>query len=134
MVFRTRVFVVLLALGVLVAVISLVRAKKIKEEYALLWLLTAVVLVIIPLSIDLLDAIAFAIGVDYPPGLLFLIAFVGVLFILFQFSIGISKFSDQIKNIAQDLALLNKRVEELEARLGQAAEAQGQDGETNVGA
>ncbi|NLS79245.1 MAG: DUF2304 domain-containing protein [Chloroflexi bacterium] len=127
MVFRTRIFVILLALGVLIAIINLVRAKKIKEEFALLWLLTAVALVVIPLSIDVLDAIAFAIGVDYPPGLLFLVAFVGVLFILFQFSTSISKFSDQIKNIAQDLALLNKRVEELEAKRSRAGEAPDQE-------
>jgi hypothetical protein len=115
--FSTRLFVIGLSLGVLVLVINLVRTRKIKEQFALLWVLLAIILVIIPLSIDLWDRIAFALGVDYPPGLLFLIAFVGLLFILMQFSMSISRMTDQIKNIAQDLALLTKKVEELEETL-----------------
>ena len=114
MVLRTRIFVILLSAVVLGVVINLVRRKKLREEYALMWLITAVVLFFTPLSIDLLDTIAFAIGVDYPPGLLFLIAFIGVLFILFQFSLVISRFTDQIKNLTQDLALLERRVRDLE--------------------
>ena len=117
MVLRTRVFVILLSAVVLAVVINLVRTKKLREEYALMWLITAIVLFVTPLSIDFLDAIAFAIGVDYPPGLLFLIAFVGVLFILFQFSLVISRFTDQIKNLAQDLGLLERRLRDLEERL-----------------
>ena len=96
MVFRTRIFVILLSAAVLLLVINLVRTKKLREEYALLWLLTGIVLFLTPLSIDWLDTIAFAIGVDYPPGLLFLIAFIGVLFILLRFSLAISAFTDQI--------------------------------------
>ena len=122
MVFRTRVFVILLSAAVLLLVINLVRTKKLREEYALLWLLTGIVLFLTPLSIDWLDTIAFAIGVDYPPGLLFLIAFVGVLFILLRFSLAISAFTDQIKNLAQDLALMSKRVRDLEARLARQQE------------
>ena len=117
MVFRTRIFVIVLSAAVLLLVINLVRTKKLREEYALLWLLTGIVLFLTPLSIDWLDAIAFAIGVDYPPGLLFLIAFIGVLFILLRFSLVISAFTDQIKNLAQDLALTSKRVRDLEAEL-----------------
>lgn len=126
MVFRTRIFVILLSAGVLFLVINLVRTKKLREEYALLWLLTAIVLFIIPISIDILDAFAFALGVDYPPGLLFLIAFIGVLFILFQFSLAISRFTDQIKNLSQDLALLTKRVHDLERELDKGQEPIGE--------
>ena len=122
MVFRTRIFVILLSAAVLLLVINLVRTKKLREEYALLWLLTGIVLFLTPLSIDWLDTIAFAIGVDYPPGLLFLIAFIGVLFILLRFSLAISAFTDQIKNLAQDLALMSKRVRDLEAKLARQQE------------
>jgi hypothetical protein len=125
MALRTRLLVILLSAVVLGVVINLVRRKKLREEYALMWLLTAIVLVITPISIDLLDAIAFAIGVDYPPGLLFLIAFIGVLFILFQFSLVISKFTDQIKNLSQDVALLERRVRDLEEQLGRPVAGEG---------
>lgn len=114
MLLHARIFVIGLSLAVLGFVINLVRTRRLKEEFALLWLLIALILVIAPLSVDLLDAISYAVGIEYPPALWLLIAFIGVLFILFQFSISLSRFTDQIKSLAQDLAILTDRVNELE--------------------
>ncbi len=111
--FRARLFAMVLGLVVLLVVVNLVRTKKLKEEFALLWLLTAVVLVLAPLFIDYLDLIAHALGIEYPPAFIFLLAIISLLFILFQFSMRISGFSDQIKVLAQELALLRAQVEEL---------------------
>ena len=66
MVWRARLFFVALGLVVLFVIINLVRIKRLKEEYALLWLLMAAALVVAPLMIDLIDAVSFAIGIDYP--------------------------------------------------------------------
>ena len=123
---RARVLIVLLVLTVLIFVINLVRTRKLREEFALLWLLTATILVVAPLAVDWLDVLARLVGVEYSPALIFTIAFVCFLFIFFQFSITISRFSDQIKDLAQELALLAKQVEKLEAEradLGGADEA-----------
>ena len=115
--FRTRVFIALLGLAVLVFVVNLVRTRRLKEEYALLWLFTAIVLVLAPLFIDVVDAISYALGILYPPAFIFLIALICVLFILFQFSVTISRFSEQIKVLTQDVALLAKRVQELQGSI-----------------
>ena len=112
--FRARLFAMLLGVAVLLFVLNLVRTKKLKEEFALLWLLTAVVLVLTPLFIDYLDMIAYALGIEYPPALIFLLAIISLLLILFQFSMRISRFSEQIKVLVQELALLRAQVEDLE--------------------
>ena len=111
---RARLFAVLLGIAVLLLVLNLVRTRKLKEEFALLWLLTAVVLVLTPLFIDYLDMIAYALGIEYPPALIFLLAIISLLLILFQFSLRISRFSEQIKVMVQELALLRAQVEDLE--------------------
>ena len=111
---RARLFAMLVGIAVLLFVINLVRTRKLKEEFALLWLVTAVVLVLTPLFIDYLDMIAYALGIEYPPALIFLLAIISLLLILFQFSIRISCFSEQIKVLLQELALLCTRVEDLE--------------------
>jgi len=116
MTWRARIFVALLGVAVLVYVVNLVRTRKLKEEYAILWLFAAVVLVIAPLIADWLDALAWLIGVEYAPALIFMLAIIVFLFIFFQFSVSISRFSEQIKVLTQDIALLRRRVEELEAR------------------
>ena len=111
---RARLFAALLGIAVLLLVLNLVRTRKLKEEFALLWLLTAVVLVLTPLFIDYLDMIAYALGIEYPPALIFLLAIISLLLILFQFSLRISRFSEQIKVMVQELALLRAQVEDLE--------------------
>jgi len=113
---ETRIFVILLGVAVALFVINQVRTRKIKEQYALLWILTAILLVLVPIFVDVVDAISYALGILYPPAFIFLIALVCVLLILFQFSMSISRFSEQIKVLVQEIALLTKRVEELEGR------------------
>jgi hypothetical protein len=112
--FRARVFAIVLGVVVSIFVINSVRTRRLREEFALLWLLTSVVLVVTPLAIDYLDMVAYALGIEYPPALIFLLAIVSLLLILFQFSLRISRFSDQIKVLIQEVAVLNARIEDLE--------------------
>jgi len=124
---RARFFAVVLGVAVLLFVVNLVRTKKLKEEFALLWLLTAVVLVLTPLFIDYLDMVAYALGIEYPPALIFVLAIISLLFILFQFSIRISRFSGQIKVLTQELGLLRVQVEELERAVEDKDESHAND-------
>jgi hypothetical protein len=117
MIWRARLFFVLLGLGVLLFAINLVRTKKLKEEYALLWLFMATALVIAPLFIDLIDAVSFAIGIDYPPALIIVMALICFALIFFQISVTISRFREQIVTLAQELALTRKRLQELEDQM-----------------
>jgi len=119
--FRARLFAFVLGLAVLLFVINLVRTKKLKEEFALLWLFSGIVLVLTPIFIDYLDMVAYALGIEYPPALIFVLAIISLLLILFQFSLRISRFSEQIKVLIQELALLRVRLEELEATGSTAA-------------
>jgi len=119
-----RVLLIALGAGILVFVVNLVRTRKLKEEYAILWLFTGVVLVLLPVVIGLLDAISFALGITYPPAFIGLVAAVCILFILFQFSTSISRFSERTKVLAQEVAILKERVRRLEAELAEARAAQ----------
>jgi len=74
---RTRFFVIGLSLLALLFVINLVRTRKLKEEFAILWLITGVTLVLVPVFVDVVDAISYALGIEYPPAFLFLIALLG---------------------------------------------------------
>ncbi len=115
---RARFFVIGLALLGLLLVINLVRTRRLKEEFAILWLLTGATLVLLPVFVDVVDAISYAVGIEYPPALVFLIALLCVIFILFQFSVSISRYSEQIKVLSQEIALLRERVRQLERHSG----------------
>jgi hypothetical protein len=109
---ETRIFLLAGGVIILFLVVNLVRTRRLKEEFALLWLGAAVLMVLAPLGlVDLLDKLAYAVGIEYPPALIFTIAVVCLLGILFQFSLRISRFSDQIKVLAQEVALLRHELE-----------------------
>ncbi|MGQ9667363.1 MAG: DUF2304 domain-containing protein [Anaerolineae bacterium] len=124
---ETRIFLLAGGAIILFLVVNLVRTRRLKEEFALLWLGAAVLMVLAPLGlVDLLDKLAYAVGIEYPPALIFTIAVICLLGILFQFSLRISRFSDQIKVLAQEIALLRHELEGLQRHTSQGGEHAGQ--------
>ena len=93
-------------------VLELIRRGRLKERYALLWLFSSIVLLVLSLSRSLLEYLSRLIGIYYPPSLLFLIAFVFLLLITLHFSSVISGLSEKNKRLAQEMALLRKALEE----------------------
>lgn len=106
-----RIYMFLLGLVILVFVINLVRTRRFQERYALLWLLAGLGLAIAPLIIHWLDRLAYALGFDYPPALLLMMAVIGLLLIIFQLSLNISRNSESIKTLTQELGLLRQELE-----------------------
>jgi hypothetical protein len=90
-------------------VLELVRRRRLLERYALLWLLSAWVLLALAIWQGLLSDLASVIGIIYPPNALFLIAFGFVLVLLLHFSLAVSRLTDQTKVLAQRLAILEER-------------------------
>ena len=111
---RARLLLIIIGLIVLAAVINLMRTRRLKEEYALLWLVAAVTLLATPILIDPLDSIAYFLGIDYPPALFLGLGIIGLLLIIFQLTLVISKFSDQIRVLTQEVAILRSRLDRLE--------------------
>jgi len=107
----------------------MVRRRRLMERYALLWLLSAVVLIALASWSGALAKISHAIGVIYPPNALFFVAFGFVLLLLLHFSAVISRLSDQCKVLAQRQALLDERLRRQE----QPAETEGEGEASTAG-
>jgi hypothetical protein len=97
-------------------VLELVRSRKLVEQYSLLWLFTAAVLLLLSCWRGLLDRLALLVGIHYPPSALFLIGFGFFLVILLHFSLVLSELSERTKKLAQESALLREEI-----RSGRAA-------------
>ena len=81
-----------------------------KERYSLLWLCASVLLLILSLSREVLEYLSHAMGIYYPPSLLFLLAFLFLLLITLHFSVVLSGLAEKNKKLAQELALLRQEV------------------------
>src|SRR5262249_11781995 len=107
---RAMIFGLVASIGAFVFIIELVRRRKLREEYALLCLATALVLLILSVSRPLLDVLANLVGIYYPPSALFLVAMIFVLFILLHFSTVLTRLTQENKESAQQLALLRWQI------------------------
>jgi hypothetical protein len=110
---RLQAVAVLAAGLVLLGILELVRRRRLLERYALLWLGSALVLLVFAVWSDALRELASALGIRTPSNALFALAFGFVLVLLLHFSLVISRLSDQNKVLAQRLGLLQH---ELRAR------------------
>jgi hypothetical protein len=120
-----RAVAVLATIGLLVLVFDLVRRRRLLERYALVWMAVTIVLLVLSAWGGLLNQVASAIGISYPPSALFAAAFGFVIVLLLHFSVAVSRLTDQSKILAQRLALLEQRLprEEQQAQ-EEPAEAQ----------
>ena len=95
----------------LLVVLELIRKRRLKERYALLWLATGLVLLVLSLWREGLNTIAGWLGVStYPPAVLFAVATLFILLVLLDYSTVISKLVDQNTLLAQRLALLEEKL------------------------
>ena len=112
-----RILMIAVTGGLFVIILELVRRKRLMERYALLWLFSAAILIVLAAWKGLLTTIASALGVQYPPALLFTVASGFALLLLLHFSLTNSRLTDQNKVLAQRLALVQSRLEEQERQL-----------------
>jgi hypothetical protein len=104
-------------------VFELLRRRRLVERYALLWLVSSLVLLLLSVWTGLLEIVSSAVGIAYPPNALFVIAFGFVLILLLHFSLAISRLSGETKVLAQKLARLDKDLRSLSAGEAEEIEA-----------
>jgi hypothetical protein len=109
-----QLFAALASVVLLGIVIELIRSRKLRERYALLWLATAGVILFFAAWRSGLHELSNALGIAYPPNALFVLAMLFVLVLLLHFSTVISKLSDRSTILTQRLALMEERLRELE--------------------
>ena len=108
--FKVSIAAAVAAVILLLVILELIRSRRLQERYALLWLLTGVVLLALSLWRGGLNTIAGWFGVEtYPPAILGAIGALFILVVLLHYSTVISRLSDQNTILAQRLALLEEQ-------------------------
>ena len=101
---------IILAVVIIGLVLVSIRRGRLKEKYAILWLLVALfssAAVIFPETVFI---ISITFGFEIPANFLFSIALLIALFLTFLLSTDISKKQRQIENLATELALIKNQL------------------------
>ena len=105
-----KIFAILVSILIMAIVVELVRRRKLREEYSWLWLLTGMTIILLVSWYDLLVLLTSLIGAIAPTTTLFIFALLFLMIISLHYSIQISKLSQQVKELGQQLALLQNQV------------------------
>ncbi|MBT3209788.1 MAG: DUF2304 domain-containing protein [Bacteroidetes bacterium] len=100
-----------------VALLLLIRKKRIKEEFSLLWLFFGVVFIVFSVWRSGLDFVAGIVGISYPPAAMFMLFMLAFFLILIEFSVIISRLSDRNKNLTQEVGLLKMELKSIKSKI-----------------
>ena len=102
-----RVFVVLVAVSTFLVVVELVRRRRLREEYSFLWLATTFCMMVLSFWYGLIEWLTHLIGAVTVTTTLFLFGLLFLLVISVHFSTVISRLTQQVRRLTQELALLS---------------------------
>ena len=103
---KIRLLTFAIGLFLFIFIVELVRRRKMREEYSLLWLLSGAIICILSLWHEALVWLTRLIGAVYPPSTLFFFGLIFLAFISIFYSVKLSKLADQVKNLSQKIAIL----------------------------
>lgn len=110
---RVQILVILFSLALILIILELIRKGRLREEYSLVWLISASVIFVLAVFRGSLQLVADWVGIEYGPSLIFLIGLGFIAFIQLLQTVVISKLTAQNRDLAQALAILQWRVREL---------------------
>jgi len=110
---KIQVFAIFGSIMMLVFIIELIRRKKIREEYGILWLISGGVFLTFSIWQEGLNFFSKLVGISYPPSFLLLVLIVALFGIMIHYSAVITKLTDRNKILVQELSLLKREVEEI---------------------
>ena len=110
---RIQVIAIVGSLAFMLSIFELIRRKKLKEAYAMLWLIMGIFFIVLAIWQQGLVMLSKFCGIYYPPAFLFLVLLITLTVILIQFSIVISRQADKIKALGQESALMKEQLNKL---------------------
>lgn len=104
--FAVRLLIFCVGVGLFALVFGLVRKGRFREELSVVWLLIGLTAMLSSGADVVLDRVAFALGISYPPVLGFVVLFVVLVLGFLYFSVVVSDLKSSLKELAQQTALL----------------------------
>jgi hypothetical protein len=108
----------LLALAIVGLVAEMLRRKKLREKYAIWWLVVGIATLLLAAFPQLLVYIAQVVGVQLPSNLLFILSILMLLGVCLHLSWEISVVEEETRALAEEVAILRIQVERINGVVG----------------
>jgi hypothetical protein len=113
---RLTIVSVVVAVAALVLVFELLRRRRLREKYAVIWVLISIATLVLAVFPTLLKSTAELVGIQTPSNLLFFGSVVVLFAVSLQLSREVGLLEDQSRRLAEEVGALHLRLDELEKR------------------
>ena len=121
---------VIVVVAILIYVFEMLRRQKLREKYAVLWIIVGVGTLILSAFPQLLSGASRLLGIQVPANLLFIMTLLLLVGVCLHLSREQSMAEDEVRILAEELAILQAAVNELQgAHSGAGRSVKGVDDE-----
>ena len=120
-------FAVFISLVTLLVIVELIRRRRLREEYSLLWIVTTLGMFVLSTWYGLVEWLTRLSGAVSPTTTLFIFGLVFLLLISVHFSTVLSRLTQQVRRLTQEVALLTAERDGASVRSKPRAEAAGEE-------
>ncbi|MEK6443522.1 DUF2304 domain-containing protein [Pseudonocardia sp. T1-2H] len=120
---RLTIFSVVVAIAALVFVVEMLRRRRLREKYAVIWVIISIGTLVVAIFPGLLGGIAQLIGIQTPSNLLFFASLIVLFAVSLQLSREVGLLEEQSRRLAEEVGALRLRLGAVESTLASRAEA-----------
>jgi hypothetical protein len=113
---RQKLFFLTIAVILLMVILELVRRRRMRVEYSWLWIASGFTIIFLIVRYDLLIRLTELVGAAIPTSTLFFLCILYLALLSLNYSVRLTSLSRQVKELAQDLALLRAQRDDTEKR------------------
>jgi len=110
---KIQIISLIISLLLLLIIFQLIRKRRLKEQYSLLWFLTVIIMLVMALWEGLLFRISDLMGIEIASNALFMLAILFMFAMALHFSMLVSRLTDQSKMLSQRVALLDHELRKI---------------------
>lgn len=114
---KTHVFILVVSVCSIGFILRLVRQRRLRAKYSILWLSIGMVLVGLSASPQLLDRLSIYLGITYGPTTFFLGAITLLFLVVIHFSWELSRLEERSRALAEEIALLRAQLDHQEPEI-----------------
>ncbi|MGC4109751.1 MAG: DUF2304 domain-containing protein [Nocardioides sp.] len=130
---QQTVFALVAAFVAVGLVFEMLRRRRLREKYAVIWILIGAAILIFAIWPGLLTTLSRAVGIDTPSNLLFVLSLAVSFFVALQLSSEVGDLEEETRTLAEEVGLLRMRLDELRDGAGDDGAGAQAGGEPDAG-
>lgn len=105
----------IVVVAILIYVFEMLRRQKLREKYAVLWIIVGIGTLILSIFPQILDTASSLVGIRIPANLLFIMTLVLLVGVCLHLSHEQSQAEDEVRILAEEVAILRSDLQDLRA-------------------